>query len=236
MNNQNEFIQTEILDSKGQKGEKIVWDSVKKAFETRSCLAYWRYPIFDRDRTFSKTSQAHNFRKEPDILIADRLLGLIIIEVKAIKIEQLAGIQGHRWQYANFYVDYGNPYQQAENQLFTLLKYSDREPLLTGKITARAIVAFALYYLAAQWQHRGYNRLPNSPPILFADSLFTPKLILDSITNAHCAVAGTKVTATQWELLLAVLGRYGFVCTDLQEFKLRRWQSSANSATGAIAY
>ena len=155
MNNLAKFIETESLGSKGSAAEKIVWDSVKRAFERRKCIAYWRYPIF-----------YSGIRKEPDILIADRQLGLIVIEVKGLKIEQIVSIQGHRWQYQNFYTRSGNPYQQAEKQLFALLEYCDREPLLKQQITARAIVALP-YISQIEWQQKGFNRLPNSPPILF---------------------------------------------------------------------
>ena len=196
MNNLNKFIQTDTLGNKGEAGEKLVWDSVKKAFELRSCIAYWRYPIF---------SQVSKFRKEPDILIADYKLGLIIIEVKAIRIEQLVNVQGHRWEYLNFYTKFGNPYQQAENQLFAFLEYSDREPLLRQKITARAIVALP-YITKAQWQSRGFDKLPYSPPILFSEHLALSQSIIDLIINTNPVIAGDSLTFTQWELLLAVLG------------------------------
>ena len=190
------FIATELLGNRGEKAEKLVWDSVQQAFASRQCLAYWRYPIFAQDS---------KLRKEPDILIADRQLGLIVIEVKAIKIEQLVNIQGHRWEYQNFYTSSGNPYQQAEKQLFALLAYCDREPLLNRQVTARAIVALPNITLA-EWQSRGYDKLPYNPPILFRESLAASKSIVELIANTHGVVAGCKLTSTQWELLLAVLG------------------------------
>lgn len=192
------FIDTETLGNKGEEGEKLVWDSVKRAFELRNCIGYWRYPIF---------SHTGKFRKEPDILIADYKLGLIIIEVKAIKIEQLVDIQGHRWEYQDFYTNYGNPYQQAENQLFALLEYCDREPLLKQKVTARAIVSLP-YITQEQWQAKGFDRLPSCPSILFKDHLASSKLTRELITrtNPVVTVTGEELTPTQWELLLAVLG------------------------------
>jgi superfamily I DNA and RNA helicase len=192
----NKFIQTELLGSKGEGGEKFVWNSIKLAFTQRNCLAYWRYPIF---------SSSDKFRKEADILIADYKLGLIIIEVKGIKIEQLVTIQGHRWEYNNFYTDFGNPYQQAENQLWSLLAYCDREPLLNQKVTAKAIVALP-DITQAQWEAKGFAQLPNCPPILFQDHLSSPNLITTAITNTNPVIQGENLTPTQWELLLAVLG------------------------------
>jgi superfamily I DNA and RNA helicase len=190
------FIATEILDSKGEAAEFWVWQSIKKAFQDRICLGYWRYPIFtDRNK----------IRKEPDILIADRDLGLIIIEIKAFKIENLVAIQGHRWEYQNFYTDYGNPYQQAENQLFALLDRTNREPLLTKKIPARAIVALPNID-RNNWQDKGFDQLPHSPPILFKDDLESSSKICHIIQNFPLVIAGNKLTHTQWELLLAILG------------------------------
>ncbi|MBE9047915.1 pentapeptide repeat-containing protein [Pleurocapsales cyanobacterium LEGE 10410] len=189
------FIETEIIDDRGERGEKLVWDSVKRAFTERQCVAYWRYPIFS----------GQGFRKEPDILIVDRQLGLIVIEVKAIAIKQLANIRGHRWEYRDFYTQYGNPYQQAERQLFALLNYSDREPLLNKKVTARAIVALP-YITQFQWQKKGFDKLPNSPPIIFQDCLASSSLIIQLLTTIQPIIRGEALTPTQWELLLAVLG------------------------------
>ena len=191
----NKFIATELFGGKGEEGERQVWNAVKRSFEARQCLAYWRYPIFTADK----------FRKEPDILIADFCLGLVVIEVKAIQIEQLVAIQGHRWQYQNFYTDFGNPYQQAERQLFALLAYCDREPLLSKQVWGKAIVALP-YITQGEWRARGFDRLPNSPPILFKEDLLDVEKLVKAIANCHAVVAGVELTPTQWELLLAVLG------------------------------
>lgn len=189
------FIATEPLGSKGETAEQFVWERIKASFSDRNCLAYWRYPIF---------SGSDN-RQEPDILIADYLLGLIVIEVKAINIDNIVAIRGHRWEYQNFYTDYGSPYQQAEKQLYALLKYSDREPLLNKQITARAIVALPLI-TQKEWQQRGFDNLPNNPPILFKDSFDSSTSTLELITKASLVIAGVSLTTTQWQLLLAVLG------------------------------
>ncbi|HIK31788.1 MAG TPA: NERD domain-containing protein [Oscillatoriales cyanobacterium M59_W2019_021] len=153
------FIATEPLGTDGEAGEARVWEAVCRAFAARSCLGYWRYPFFS-DTT----------RKEPDILIADRLFGLIIIEVKAITIDRILGISGHQWQFQNFYTTASHPYQQAENQLYALLRYCDVEPQLQRQVSARAMVALPAI-TRQQWQERQFDRLPSSPPILFAECL-----------------------------------------------------------------
>lgn len=188
------FISTEPLGIAGEKGEQIVWQSIQSAFVDRDCLAYWRYPIF-----------SNNVRKEPDILIADCDLGLIIIEVKSIRIEQIVNIQGYRWQYKNFYTEYGNPYQQAVNQLYTLLQYCDREPILKSQVSASVMVALP-YISDREWQARKFHLLPSNPPILFKDSLVDPAQCYQLIARLPCIKKVNSLTVTQWELLQAILG------------------------------
>ncbi|MEM9272120.1 MAG: pentapeptide repeat-containing protein [Cyanobacteria bacterium P01_F01_bin.143] len=189
------FITTQALEIKGERGEQVVWEAIQTAFSERDCLAYWRYPIFDpRGR----------FRKEPDILIADYDLGLIVIEVKAIAITNIVGINGHRWQYKDFYTNYGNPYQQAESQLFTLLEYSDREAILRKQIAARVLIALP-YITQEEWQAKGFAGLPSNPPILFKNHLEQPHALHAVIQASSALRLGRQLTATQWELLLATL-------------------------------
>jgi superfamily I DNA and RNA helicase len=217
MTSSNKFIATELFDSKGKAGEKLVWDGVKRGFQSRKCIAYWRYPIFIQGE----------FRKEPDILIADYQLGLIVIEVKAIRIEQLVNIQGHRWQYQNFYTDSGNPYQQAERQLYALLEYGDREPLLKRQVSARAMVALP-YITQVQWQEQGWANLPNSPPILWQEQLIHPDAIVRAIAETHPLVIGADLTPTQWELLLAVLGGTAIYTHEHQQLNCSSSNTGAN--------
>lgn len=195
MTREGKFITTEPLGKDGEEGEKLVWAAVQQAFCSRECLGYWRYPIF---------SQVGKARQEPDILVADRDLGLIVIEVKAITIEQIVAISGHRWQYQNFYLSSGNPYAQAENQLFALLGYCDREPTLQRQISAKAIVALP-YITTQQWQARGFHQLPSSPPLLLKEHLQSSTALQEAIQQANQIIIGKQLTCEQWELLLAVL-------------------------------
>ncbi len=189
------FIATESLDKNGEKGEILVWQAIQKNFAHRECLAYWRYPIF---------SQTGKQRKEPDILIADKELGLIIIEIKSLKIEQIVSINGHRWQYQNFYTNYGNPYQQAENQLFTLLEYTNKEPILAKKIIGRVLIALP-YISQAQWQYKKFDQLPTNPPILFQEDLDNLNLVSEKISSSLPVIYGKNINERQWQLLLSIL-------------------------------
>lgn len=189
------FITTEPLNTKGERGEKLVWEVIRSQFAHRKCIAYWRYPIF---------SQTGKFRKEPDILIADFQLGIIIIEVKSITIDQLITIQGHRWQYQNFYTKFGNPYQQGENQLFALLDYLNQEPNLNKKVRGTVFVALP-FITEDDWQQKGFHNLPSCPPIIFKNQLQSSSFIEKIIQKTSPVISGNHLTEQQWQLLLGIL-------------------------------
>ena len=218
------FIATEPLGKSGETAEKMVWDAVCEAFADRDCIAYWRYPIF---------SSSGDFRKEPDILIVDFELGLTIIEVKAIAIDQIVAISGHRWEFQHFYTTGGNPYQQAEHQLYAMLGNCDRETALRRKVSGRAIVALPSIS-QQQWDDKEFNKLPSNPPIIFQNHLRgnsgqtkiaaieKPGLaqsfaissspnsenthaLIELIKNTTPVIKGSQLNREQWQLLLAVI-------------------------------
>lgn len=222
------FITTEPLLKGGEQAESVVWMAICQHFSPRDCIAYWRYPIF---------SKLGTFRKEPDILILDAQLGLIIIEVKSLTIDQILGITGHRWELQEFYTTQANPYQQAEHQLFSLLDYCNLEPILHQKVPGRVIVALPRI-LQFQWQHRGFHDLPSSPPILFQED-FSPRTVtpdpaslIEKIRNAPLVVRGGQLSQEQWRMLKAIISgtplfrvpsrRFFFNSTDHLEASLTR--------------
>jgi len=206
MSNQSrKFITTEPIGKSGEAAEELVWKAVQHAFTPRVCLAYWRYPIF---------SKVGKYRKEPDILIADAQLGLIVIEIKAVTIDQILAISGHRWELQNFYTTNSNPYQQAEHQLFTLLGYCDREPSLRRRVHGRALVCLPLIR-EEQWYRKGFYQLPSCPPIIFQDQLQEHKKtiselklnnsLLKLIEKTTPIIKGCQLSSAQWKLLQAVI-------------------------------
>ena len=189
------FIATEPIKQAGASAEKQVWDQVQKAFSDRACVGYWRYPIF---------SQVGNFRKEPDILLLDRAFGIIIIEVKALVIDQVKQITGHLWQYQNFYTSSGNPYQQAENQLSSLLSYCHQELELKEQITSRILIALP-NITQQDWESRGFHRLPSNPPLLLQDDLSSIPNLFKKIETTVPRYQGNDLSEKQWQLLLSVI-------------------------------
>ena len=185
------FITSEAFGGAGEAGEELVWQAVKAAFASREVLAYWRYPIF---------SKVGTSRKEPDILILNQELGMIIVEVKGIRMEQLESIQGHNWHYRDFYENRGNPYQQAENHLFALLGYCDMEPDLRRKVTGRVLIALP-FINSEDWLDRGFDELPSAPPIIFEDNLKKSSMF-NTIEGAGLVITGKPISDEMWSLLL----------------------------------
>lgn len=187
-------IATETLEVKGEKGEYLVWEAIKNLFANHQLLAYWRYPLFTKQ----------NQRTEPDIIIFERQLGIIVIEVKSLKIEQIKNINGHIWQYKNFYTRQSNPYQQAENQLFAILDYFTLEPNLAKKITSKAFVALP-FIKQEEWHQKNFQQLPSNPPIIFADDLLDLSSLKIKIINTPSVTRGEALTDKQWQLLLSTI-------------------------------
>ncbi|HLO50659.1 MAG TPA: DNA/RNA helicase, partial [Kamptonema sp.] len=235
------FITTEPLGKSGETAEQRVWDAVCLAFADRDCIAYWRYPIF---------SKVGDFRKEPDILIADLELGLTIIEVKSIVIDQIVGINGHKWEFQNFYTTGGNPYQQAENQLFAMLGYCNSEIELRDRVTGRAIVALPLIG-QQQWHKRDFNKLPSCPPIIFQEnlpknrglgtrdkdqeneiSLASEPSLISIIKELTPVIKGIQLSGEQWQLLQAIISGTPIFRPLPRKFylgKIRRYGTQENS-------
>ncbi|KYC42000.1 DNA/RNA helicase [Scytonema hofmannii PCC 7110] len=188
------FITTEPLKASTEAGEQKVWDSIKNAFSDRKCIAYWRYPIF---------SKVGEIRKEPDILIADREFGLSVIEILSVTIDQITGMNDGIWQLQNFWLAEANPYQQAEHQLRALIAYCDREPAIWRKVNGRAIVALPLI-TQEQWQQRGFDQIPNCPPLIFQDQLSKVSCI-ERFQQIPAVVPGENLEDKDWELLLSVV-------------------------------
>ncbi|MGG3471227.1 UvrD-helicase domain-containing protein [Neobacillus pocheonensis] len=182
------FISTFMRKKKGSKAEGIVWEAFKAAFKKRECLGYWNYPIFSAD---------YSSRKEPDILLLDKKLGMTIIEVKGITIDQIVAIHGHKWVYQDFYRQEGNPYQQAEDQMHCLMDWVREKEGLADKLSRRVLVALP-YITKSEWEQRGFDRLPSNPPILFKDDLNNENMLLEMVSNASLYRSFVPLGDDEW--------------------------------------
>ena len=188
------FIVTEKFPQSGLSSEKRVWKSLTQAFAHDVCLAYWRYPLF---------SNVGERRKEPDILMLHQRLGIIIIEVKGLTIDQIHSIDGHQWNYNHFYEDCGSPYEQAENHLYNFLSMADRRPEIRRRVTGRALIALP-NISKRQWEDKGFDQHPCCPPIIFKDDIDQGLAAIISETTP--VQPGQVLDDGKWQRLCCVAG------------------------------
>ncbi|MEM5650804.1 NERD domain-containing protein [Bacillus cereus] len=103
------FIEGMVEYRPGIDAERYVWRKVKSVFIERESFGFLHFPMFKEN---------HASKREIDILLVDREIGVTVIEVKGINIKQIQGIQGHIWHFTkDYYVSKGEPFNQAEQQL-----------------------------------------------------------------------------------------------------------------------
>lgn len=191
------FIPAELSGKSGEIGEKDVWEAICEAFkdQDREGIAFWLYPIFDKIK---------HIRWEPDILIADRELGLVVIEVKSFGIKKIKTVVGSKWEMVpDFFTPILNPFKQAENQLRVLLDQCKSK--LGCEVTGRALVALPMI-TRSEWEAKGFeSNTFCCPPILFKEDL--QQNILKRIQDEAIIIGGKKPPLNQkkWNHLLNLL-------------------------------
>ena len=190
------FVSTYMRQKKGSHAEKIVWEAIKEGFKERECVGYWNYPIFDVENVGK--------RNEPDILLLDKTLGITIIEVKGITIDQIVSIQGHKWNYQDFYQEEGNPYQQAEDQMFKLMDWVRGREGIPNDFTRRVLVALP-YITKKEWQERKFDQLPSNPPILFKEDLAHSETLMDMISSVSMYGGQSSLNDEEWTQLTELI-------------------------------
>jgi len=192
-----EFISTDPSGMLGEKSELKIWGKLKDAFAKREGYAYWRYPLF------STVPGQNGKYREPDILIIDRELGLIIIEVKGCYLNQIKQINGQEWSMTeNFYAKKIYPVSQANNQMTDLLYYCDKQLGLIDRVTPRILIGLP-WIERNQWEAR-FSNLPSAPPVICSNELGAVSL-LNIIRNTTPRRPGGLLNDQQWKLLLGVI-------------------------------
>ncbi|MEM7726235.1 MAG: ATP-binding domain-containing protein [Cyanobacteria bacterium P01_A01_bin.45] len=189
------FIITEPINAECDRTEYQCWEVLKTSFTDRECIAYWRYPIF------SKVGEVYI---EPDILVADKEFGLVVIRIMAIALEQIVSIENGNWEVQNFKTLQTNPSDIALHQLHALTAYCDREPALWRKVNGRSMIVLP-QITQEDWGQRGFTELIDGQNIIFQDQL-TKEVLLERIHENCPVVPGNTLEDKDWKLLLSVLG------------------------------
>lgn len=193
-----EFIVTEAFGGPGEAGEARVFEAVKAAYAGDEALGFWKYPLVTRETV-----------REPDILIADPELGLIVLEVKSLPLDRIAGVSGYRWDLTRPYYgrDHLNPYEQARKQAQVLGELAVRKGGLP-QLATRAIVALPLITREA-WDER-FGHLLSDVPMLFADQL-SPVRLRAALERTPPVRYGEPLDDSGWRALRSALGTSGNV-------------------------
>lgn len=193
-----EFIQTQEFGFAGEGGEKRVWEAVKEAFAGRDALAFWRYPVIEEAV------------REPDILILDAELGIVVIEVKSLPLDQIKRLSGYAWDLNRPYFGKTtiNPYEQAKAQLQAVLKQLRQRPGL-GRVPGRVLVATPLI-TRDDWEGSSLDTLVSDTPMLFGDQLSKAKL-LRATERAALVAQGDLLGERQWTLLQRAFSTSGHI-------------------------
>ena len=178
--------------------EREMWKALKGALVNDEGICYHRYPVFSADRS----------RREPDILILHRQLGLYVIECKGCKIDNIERIDGAVWRMINWHSSSETPFSQADDQMWAILGKFRNEPLLRkGRrdiIQGHAFVALP-FITKREWKEKGLDQSPSAPPtIIFSDEL-SPEALRNKLQKFPVEETQEFVTNEQWNAALAVL-------------------------------
>ncbi|MGM0775942.1 MAG: UvrD-helicase domain-containing protein [Bacillota bacterium] len=190
------FIPTSLTDAPGLKAELDAWKAITLAFDEKSALAIHHYPMF-----FSNGAG----RREIDILIVHPQLGVCVIEVKGININQLKGIEGHKWTYKDYYEDQSSPFEQAENQLNMLCSFLEENPILYRRFSKRVFVALP-YISEKEWQERGFHKQINSPTPLFKEDFTDLNHLLKKMQSSYLKEVKGNLSNFEFKKISQALG------------------------------
>ncbi|KMP38528.1 DNA helicase UvrD [Bacillus cereus] len=185
------FIEGMVEYRPGIDAERYVWEKVKSAFNERESFGFLHFPMFKEN---------HASKREIDILLVDRNIGVTVIEVKGINIKQIQGIQGHIWHFTkDYYASKGEPFNQAEQQLNMLCDDIEKKDSINRAFSKRAVVALP-YITSEQWIERGFNQLLNTPFILFKDD-FEQGTWIQKLERMNIYKARLNLQDSQWDAL-----------------------------------
>lgn len=190
------FIATDPMGKLSERGEDDIWVSLKESFSKRDVIGYWRYPVF---------GMLGENRTEPDFLIADRKMGICVINVLGADIGSFESVNGPEWKMGTYaYSRTKSPFQMAEDQVYALGGRFNAESTLRQIVQQRAMIALPSIS-EAEWKERGFDKSFDSGHILFKEHLTKTRLAL-RVSEAPDISAGGMLDKDQWTLLTALLG------------------------------
>jgi len=184
------FITTDIIDPESQQNYVQAWGSVRRAFSGRQCVAYWRYPLF------SKRGES---RKEPDIIIVDKKMGVIVLEVREYQLENIVEADDKSWKFADGST--ASPLYDVEDQFYALRGLYQNNRSLRNITEKYGIILPAIK--ESDWQQKNFY----DENIIFSDQLGS-KTFLNKISDFKGTGSGHELDNEAWnDILLALTGQ-----------------------------
>jgi len=190
-----EFIPSEPFDA--NIAQSKIWAALRVAVGDDEGICYYRYPVFSTDRS----------RREPDILMLHRQWGLFVIECKGCLIDNIDRIDGAVWVMNDWHSPQETPYPQAEDQMFMILnRFRNENRLRRGRrdlIQGHVLIGLP-FITKRNWEQKGLDVSPASPPIIFADDL-APEALRARLEDVPAEEKQEPLTDEQWRLAEGVL-------------------------------
>lgn len=179
-----------------EEAELSVFKAVKKLGNPEHSIAMHRYPMFPADRYY---------RREIDVLYVQKDLGLCVIEVKSIGIEQITRIEGATWHYKGINPSSSQPFQQAEKQIELMCKELEKIPVLYKRLTKRVFVALPNITLE-QWKNSPFSELLHVPTPILKEDLEDLYLLQQKLEGAYLKIVNSSLNNLEFNKIKKALG------------------------------
>ncbi|RPF10202.1 nuclease-like protein [Vibrio crassostreae] len=179
------FFPNRIYDNKG---ESKVWEELKASFSDIDGFALNKANLYFGGKSWF----------QPDIILASPYFGILLIEVKGCKIEDVEQVTLGSWSMSkSFYADEINPLNQVQNQKIRLNEILDSKGIQLPKNAVKHCVALPLITKEA-WDGKGFANENQDRLIKFASAedkkpleLGSPKISRD-LWLKICKLFGVK--------------------------------------------
>ncbi|GGS37507.1 nuclease-related domain-containing protein [Deinococcus knuensis] len=174
-----------------------VWTRLREAFTPYEGVAYYEYPISFPD----------GFKRYAlDALLVlrhdDGRFGAYVFETKGCRTQNIAGIHGSEWVMQDWHSERESPQRQVDHHKFAFQKVTQA---LLGPDAALDVIGFVALprVTRAEWQARGFDRLPGVGNVLLQEDL-EPGALRARLADA--AQYARSLNAEQWTALQRGLG------------------------------
>lgn len=167
------FFDNLDYESKGYRGEKIVFNYIKDIFFDRECVAKHGYIM-----NFS----GKKFTIEADVLLFDKEFGINIFEVKGINIDNIISINMDGWYCEGIYSEKINPNYQADRNASNIIEFLKNCNKYSKSIGVKPVIVLP-YITSREWKEKGFEKYAFLPPIIFKDDLENKKRFLKKFND-----------------------------------------------------